>query len=186
MQRTNCFLLSLLILFSLPACRWDHGRAPEKTAKRKPAASLHLRDSLRAWAPRVRIPKDFYNNGGFGDFYRFPMVYPYSVGCIDVTDYGALYSDEGRTDFDEGGGMPPLTETFDSLMLDRHYLVATRCTGPFDTDTISLRGHYMVFSFRYGTYTSIRGRAALQKKLQAIGFKGKTGFMSIRTYAAQL
>jgi hypothetical protein len=48
-----------------------------------------------------KVSPEFYHYLGFRDYYRLPLIYPYSIHCIDIVDRGELYNEENVSRFDE-------------------------------------------------------------------------------------
>src|SRR5262245_52027323 len=44
------------------------------------------------------VDPEFYTYSGFRDWWRFPLVYPYSVKCIDTLDSGHLSQHDGKSE----------------------------------------------------------------------------------------
>ncbi len=181
-------LFILLVTVCLLSCHWrTKDKQAENTIAQKDTA--HLVNLLRSYEPATfkgKVVEQFYKNAGAFDWYRFPLVYPYSIGCIDVTGYGRIYSDLDRTDYDKGGGMQPLSDYFDQFIFDRNHLVGTRFKDPFSSDTIKYVEQYFIFSFHNGTSKEIIGKQNLVKKLKDIQFSGDTSFMTINDYGNRL
>ncbi|MDH6308310.1 hypothetical protein M2451_001066 [Dysgonomonas sp. PFB1-18] len=54
-------------------------------------------DSLKSVQPIDRqIPKEFFTKAGIYDYYRMPLVYPYSMNAINDLDYGYIDNEEGK------------------------------------------------------------------------------------------
>lgn len=47
----------------------------------------------------TNVPKEFYVYYGFGDYYRMPLTYPFSMHCNDVLETATLYNEENVTEF---------------------------------------------------------------------------------------
>jgi hypothetical protein len=48
-----------------------------------------------------KVPSAFYHYLGFRDYYRLPLVYPYSIHCIESSSKGDLYNERDVSRFDE-------------------------------------------------------------------------------------
>jgi hypothetical protein len=183
-KHTFILLASLCLLSA--NCRTKGKQANKNSTVRTDTTPLVK--FLKSYEPKSykgRIPQQFYTNRGSFDWWRFPLIYPYSIGCIDVTEYGAIYSDEGRTNY-EGGSRYPLTSCFDKLILDKNYLVGTRFKDPFSNDTTNYSEQYYIFSFHDGTTKNVIGKQNLEKELRDIKFSGDTTFMKIKEYGNRL
>jgi len=179
------FILSILILSS---CHWSTKNKQTETTLSSQQPLLQRLRSYEPTAYKGKVPDAFYTYEGQYDWWRFPLVYPYSIDCIDVTDYGAIANDSGKTkeSFEAGGGILYLTDYFDKFIFDKNMLVGNRIRTPFDKDTSKLVEQYFIFSFSTRTSENIEGRQNLTKKLQQLHFNGDTGFITIDEYANKL
>jgi hypothetical protein len=181
--------LIIFISFWFSSCNW---RTKEKNEKKNSIVqkdTSHLVNLLKSYEPKVyhgKVPKQFYTNRGAFDWWRFPLVYPYSIGCIDVTEYGSIYNDKDKTDFDAGGSIQPLTDYFDKFTFDSLYFVASKFKDPFNKDQTPILEQYFIFSFSNGTIEEISGKQSLYKKLREIKFVSDTSFMTIRGFGNKL
>jgi hypothetical protein len=48
-----------------------------------------------------KISSAFYHYLGFRDYYRLPLVYPYSIHCMETPSKGDLYNEKNVLKFDE-------------------------------------------------------------------------------------
>lgn len=170
--------------FLMLSCHWR-----EKTGSiEKSKDTTHLINLVKSYEPKIykgKVPQQFYDNRGSFDFWRYPLVYPYSIGCVDVRDYGSIYSDKEKTNYGEGGSIQPLTEYFDKFTFDKFYFVGSKCGGPFDGD-VKVVDQYFIFSFTNGTSKNIKGLDNLRKELKAIVFSGDSIFITIKEYGEKL
>ena len=178
-----------LISICLLSCNWHskNKQANENSIAQKD--TTHLVNLLKSYEPnsfKGNVVEEFYKNRGAYDWWRFPLVFPYSIGCIDVTEYGTIYSDRDRKNYDEGGSRQPLTNYFDKFIFDKNYFVGTKFRDPFSRDTLKYFEQYIIFSFANGTSKEISGKESLYKKLKEIKFSGDTTFMTIKDYGKRL
>ncbi|RZJ39223.1 MAG: hypothetical protein EOO18_01340 [Chryseobacterium sp.] len=177
------------ICFLTLACHWKEAEKFTDKNEKRTKDTISLLNLVKSYEPkkfRGKVPQQFYDNRGAFDFWRYPLVYPYSIGCIDVRDYGSIYSDKDKTNYDEGGSIQPLTDYFDKFTFDKVHFVATKCRSPFDRDTVEISDQYFVFSFANGTSKNIKGLGNLKKELKNMKFSGDTTFMTIREYGQKL
>jgi hypothetical protein len=183
------YLWYLVICLLALSCHWKEKSNSVNTSQGKTGDTTHLIYLVKSYEPKIyqgKVPQQYYDNRGAFDFWRYPLVYPYSIGCIDVRDYGNLYSDKDKTNYDEGGSIQPLTDYFDKFTFDKSYFVASKCKSPFDNDTVEVIDQYFLFSFVTGTSKNIKGWDNLIKELKNIKFRGDTTFMTIREFDEKL
>ncbi len=183
------YLILLSISFLIFSCNWKSSDNLSENKLSIQKDTTNFLEIIKSYEPqryRGYVPKEFYTNRGFFDWRRFPLVYPFSVGCIDVIDYGTIYSDEDKTDFEKGGSMTPLTDYFNKFIFDKSYFIAEKCKSPFDHDSVVVINQYFIFSFTNRTSKSINGLENLRKKLKEISFSGDTSFMTIKEYGDRL
>lgn len=178
----------LLLAILVPGCLGHHNRPGKKPSPAAPD-TVHLEKLVRSFEPRKfrgKVPEAYYTNRGFHDYWRFPIVYPYAISCVDVLDYGALISEEGLTDYKAGGGNILLTPYFDQFTFDRSYFVGKHTHNPFDASSEPTPKGYFIFSFSNGQITEVADSAELPRRLKAVGFSAKLSFSTIRAYARNL
>lgn len=136
--------------------------------------------TLKSYEPlkyKGKVPEGYYTYYGFRDWWRFPVVYPYSLTCIDVLDYGALVNEINTTDFEKGGIVSPVTPQFNKLIFDRNYFAGWIKSDHRDTIPAE---KYFIFNFQNGKMDTLQTHDALNKKLDEINFTGDRVFISIR------
>src|SRR5215831_12698124 len=142
------YILLAYLSFSIVSCNWrTKSKKADKSIATKKDTSNFLK-VLRSYEHKTFkgvVPEEFYTYYGAWDWWRFPLVYPYSIGCIDVTEYGKVYSDKGKTNLAAGGSVIPLTDYFDKFTFDKSYFVATKFKDPFDSDTVKIVDQYFIF-----------------------------------------
>ena len=170
-----------LLVCLITSCHWR---------TKHPQDRPRLIDLVRSYEPdsfKSKVPSQFYDYRGAFDFWRFPLVYPYAIGCIDVTEYGFLYSNKKTKDYEAGGGLDQVSDYhFDKFIFDKSHFVGSKCRTPFDKDTGKLVDRYFIFSFADSTTEDVDGAARLRKKLKDIHFSGDTTFMTIDQYGYRL
>jgi hypothetical protein len=184
-MRPIIILIPILFLLS---CNWrakyrQLTKEPATTSRKDTPNWISILKSYEPKAYKGKVPKDFYYYDGFRDWWRFPLVYPYSIGCIDTKDYGYITSDKDKTDFRAGGGVTPLTDIFDKFTLDRNVFIGNRCNDGFGQDTTHYSESYFIFSFADGKQSTVAGRKNLARKLKELHFSGDTAFMTITQYS---
>ena len=153
----------------------------EKISKEKTEQQLRL---LKAYEPEIykgQIPEDYYTYYGFYDWWRFPLVYPYSISCIDILDAGTLDNDLEKTDIKKGGLSPIFTPWFDTFIFDKNYFIGHIIEDRFNSNNKDTHTYFLL-SFS-DSQQSIISEEELKNKLSEIKFSGDTTFISIRDYS---
>lgn len=139
--------------------------------------------TLKRYEPKRfngKVPRSFYTEYGFYDWWRFPLVYPYSIYCIDVLEMGRVANDSGITDFEQGGPVNAISTYFDRFTFDENYFVGITAPTSGANDGAD---EYFILSFQNGKTDKFTGRENLMKKLENIGFNGNREFIPVRKYS---
>jgi hypothetical protein len=138
---------------------------------------------LKQYEPKKfkgKVPGGFYTEYGFYDWWRFPLVYPYSIYCIDVLDRGQVANDSGKTDFEQGGSVKTISNYFDRFTFDANYFIGMSASTPGSNESA---GDYFIINFQSGKTEKISDRETLIKKFDEIDFSGDREFISIRKFS---
>ena len=138
--------------------------------------------ALKLYEPekyKGKVPEQYYTYYGARDWWRFPLVYPYSILCIDVLDKGSIVSDSGKTDFEKGGGENIISPSFDKFTFDANYLAGNILPDHQNTGNDE---QFFLFNFADGKKLNFTNAAVLQKKLDEVRFTGSRKFITIREY----
>ncbi len=127
-----------------------------------------------------KVPEYFYTEYGYYDWWRFPLVYPYAIYCIDVLDRGQVANDSGKTDFSNGSSVNAVSQYFEKFMFDADYFVGE---GPGDPGSVEKAGGFFIINFQNGKTENIENRVALMKRLDELGFMGERDFITVRKYS---
>jgi uncharacterized membrane protein len=131
-----------------------------------------------------QIPDDYYTYYGFRDYWRFPTVFPYSIICIDVLDYGHLYNDTETKDFKQGGSFSVQSDYFDEFTFDKNVIICKKCKTRFDADSVNVTG-YFILEFSTGKTIQSTSLSETYKKAKQLNYSGDTSFTSIKNYASK-
>jgi len=139
---------------------------------------------LRMYEPakyKGKVPEQYYTNYGFRDWWRFPLVYPYSVYCKGIPDKGAIVNDSSKTNYEEGYSVSYITPLFDIFIFDENYLA-----GKIVQDNIKqeISEQYFIFDFRTGRQERVNGKDSFYKKLNEINFNGSRKFIRVSEYSS--
>ena len=115
------------------------------------------------------VPEDFYQYSGFRDWYRMPLVFPWQLQAIDVTDYFRLERHNGKGSVQEPNQSSeptsPLVElshlSFDGRML-LFKLLFKKQEGE----------EYGIFGFEDGDFAFFATKTELWDAARSRGFRG--------------
>lgn len=128
---------------------------------------------------RGKVIDDYYTFYGFRDWWRFPVVYPYSLTCIDILDRGAIVNDSATTDFQKGGTTQFVTPYFTGFVFNSRYMAAQMT----EDDKLNNHAEYFIFEFETGKTEFVVEKTTLIKKLAILGFGENPPFITIRSYS---
>lgn len=135
--------------------------------------------SFEADSVRGKVDTSFYTYLGFRDWWRLPLMYPYSIHCVDVPNYGELVSEKEVADVTTGN---------DSK---RRSLGVNRITHlSFDKKLLLLKVHdttapYVLFDLADQNQEIFRSEVELLKKADLKGFSGPKKLEGIQEYMAR-
>jgi hypothetical protein len=140
---------------------------------------------IRSYIPddvEAGIDPSFFTYFGNQSSFRFPLVYPYSIHCMDVKDFGTLVDESKVTDVKNGGGSEEnilfgVTHfNYDGKML---LLQTTNKLSDGDTkEKIS----YFIYDYATKKLTEFNSETELYKKAGKLGYEGNKELMSITDY----
>jgi hypothetical protein len=118
------------------------------------------------------VPPAFFTYGGFRDWWRIPLVYPYAIHCVDGLEQGSLRRHDGRTPIEDGSGekavldAPVTNFSFDGRFL----LIRSRRANATQ---------YILFEFATGTSRTFAGRDALIAEAARRGYAGDRDLLTV-------
>ena len=123
---------------------------------------------LKSYVPTAtlkKVPEDFFTYGGYRDWYRFPLVYPYSVHMCDVLTEGQLCKHDGHSSIPDGQeyGMQGAYAALTHLNFDGKLMVAR---------SNDAGGTWVLFDFKTGNATTYPSEPALLTAAKAAGYTG--------------
>jgi hypothetical protein len=156
---------------------------PETTESSNNNDTTDYLRTLKTYEPskyKGKVPDGYYTNYGFRDWWRFPLVYPYSITCIDVLDHGILTNDSGKTDFAEGNPVVQSSPEFNAFTFDANYFAAEiyQTPGQKASDTL-----FFIFEFGSGKITKHKDLENMNNELEKLKFKGGKEMISTRKYS---
>jgi hypothetical protein len=142
---------------------------------------------LKTYEPekyKWKVPKEYYYYYSFRDWWRYPLVYPYSIYSIDVLETGVLANDSSKMNSWERGSPDLITHPFYSFIFDKNYLIGSVLPDTNKIDVmIKALPEYFIFDFRNEKSETIMGETYMKKKLDEINFTGDRKFITIREYS---
>jgi hypothetical protein len=128
---------------------------------------------LQSYTPGKENP-EFYTDMGYRDWWRFPLVYPYSIHAIDTPETGYLVDERDITDYRSPNmdrdlrniGIDGIT----GLTFDKNYLLVKTQTG------------YQLFDFNSGKSDAYSSEAQIFASAKVVNFTGEYHFMTLEEY----
>lgn len=137
--------------------------------------------SLTPNSLRDEIPDSYYYHFGFRDWYRYPLVYPYSLSSTDGVNYASLSDERNVIDISEsndgeiGLGINGITAlSFDQRLL----LVKTE-----DFYSSNAIPSYSLFHFDSQEIEQFNDLKSLIKRANNLKFNGSDTLMSMEDYS---
>lgn len=126
-----------------------------------------------------KVPKAFYSSFGFRDWYRIPIVYPYSFVCIDVVDHGALYNDVNSEDFsvDNHNSISTSLKEIRKFSMNKTHLM-----GEFESRWDSAEKGFVIFQFSNGMSQEFDSYDEFLPEANKHGFDTLQPMMTLREY----
>ncbi|SHF92775.1 hypothetical protein [Dysgonomonas macrotermitis] len=123
-------------------------------------------DSIKSLQPTAgKIPPPFFYSCGFRDYYRMPLVYPYSMIVIDADDYASI-QDESlvKNAFASTNSAETVLNGVTEFTFDRKHLLAC-CESRWD----SAKVEYVVLDFGSKDISKFKSKAQMNDYLDSIG-----------------
>ncbi len=140
---------------------------------------------IKSWIPddvESGIKPNYFTYFGFRDGFRYPMVYPYSIHCVDTKDFGTLVDESNVTDVKNGGGDEINIQfgvthfNYDDKMI---LLQTTNKLSPGDDkEKIS----YFIYDYATKKLTEFNSEAEMLKKAVKLKYSGDKKLMTITEY----
>lgn len=132
------------------------------------SAQIELLKSYSPEAIRKTIPESFYTHFGFRDWYRYPLVYPYSLNCVDIREYGVIHNESNVKDIENNPNTARSTDVRGIIKFDfdDRYLVA-QCLDQFSD---SKDTSYVVFEFETENSSTYNSLDEFEQAVYQVGF----------------
>jgi hypothetical protein len=176
-----------LIVFVMVPLLLGCGQSPAAKARAAADAKRHADHiaKLRSYVPEnvlKTVGPEFYTYAGFRDWWRFPLVYPYSICCIDTLDAGHLAWYDGKSKISSGGaeGYVQCLNRLTEFSFDAHYLI-----GHMEEDESRsvVKNHdlnWVLFDFATGKFDLFRSKQELAAAAKARGYTGEMELASVK------
>lgn len=144
-------------------------------------------ERLKSYVPAETLPTvnpDYFTYFGFRDWWRWPLVYPYSLHAVDTLDSGALMDERAVTDYDDINNQDLGSLNLygiTHLIFDRRTLLLRR---EWEDTTDVIHVEYILFDFSTAEETVFDSEAALFEAAKAANFEGDLVWMTLREYDA--
>jgi hypothetical protein len=135
--------------------------------------------SFEADSLRGKVDTSFYTYLGFRDWWRLPLMYPYSIHCVDVVNHGQLVSEKEVAN---------VTTANDSKIRAMGVINITHLS--FDKKLLLVRvqdttAQYVLFDLADQNQEIFQSEAELLKKADLEGFSGPKKLESLQEYMAR-
>ncbi len=137
-----------------------------------PNAQVQL---LQKYAPEEAgpVPDDFYTYFGFRDWWRFPLVYPYSIIAVDTTEQGRLARGDGADFRDPNtGSRVSGLDGITRLAFDQNLLLVETGAG------------YRLFAFDTQEVRSYATEEDLWAAAKEQGYQGEPQLITLDAYGS--
>jgi len=166
-------ILQLFCLILLLSCN----RKNEPITAAKPHNAYV--DSLKKFESakyKGKVPEKYYAYPGIFDWWRYPLVYPYAIQCIESNDKGRLVNDL-NVNYNAGGGKIITENQFDKFIFDKNYFIGQNVKA--GNEKVE---EYFIFKFSDASINKVQGTKKLHKQLKKIKFEKEIKFISIKEY----
>jgi hypothetical protein len=168
-----CFVLSIfavgaLCVISIPAIWTDDRSCLSDNPQVQLLKSYVSEQTLESMNP------DFYTYFGFRDWWRAPLVYPYSIHVIDGLESGYLVDESAITDY-ETASLQNGVDLFSGIQrftFDKNYLLVDRGSD------------FILFKFQTGESQPFETEQDLITEAQNLQFEGNFEFITLKDYNA--
>jgi len=122
------------------------------------------------------VPPQFYNYLGFIDYYRMPLVYPFSLHCNETPELASLFNEKDVTKFDENdnGEEDCRIDNITEFVFDNNLLIAKQSYNSND--------RYIIYEFKTGKKQEFKNLNETEIRAKQAGFKRPLKFMDCKTY----
>jgi hypothetical protein len=162
------------------------GRSPELEEAATKRRAEHIA-KLKGYVPAnvlKTVDPEFYTYSGFRDWWRFPLVYPYSIQCIDSLSSGHLCQHDGKSKISDGHA-ESYVQGLGSLLafnIDAHFLVGHTDGEAEDPKTGAPVLRWILFDFTTGQIHSFKTKEELGAAAKVRGYSGDMEMPDIKSH----
>jgi len=126
------------------------------------------------------VPDQFYNYLGFKDYYRLPLIYPFSLHCTDVLDNGSLFDEADVLKFNENdnGERECNITNITTFTFDKNILLAKQSYN----DKLQESNTYLIYHFSTGKSENLKTFDELVSRAKTLGYSRPVKLYSCDRY----
>jgi len=178
MRNVSLAAVAVMVLAAcLPGCKEQRMRAQREEYARQ----AHIA-KLKSWVPAEyagKVDPDFFTYPGFRDWFRFPLVYPYSINMVDDLQDGALVKVGPNKRIASGGAWGAILGRLSHIAFNDRYMVGRVNSGekwgtPKPEDI-----HWVLFEFASGESKTFPTEEEALAAAREVGFDSDTVLLSV-------
>jgi hypothetical protein len=176
-------LLTVTALILISCAGLGRSREEQEAAAKRRAEHIA---KLKSYVPAdvlETVDPEFYTYSGFRDWWRIPLVYPYSIRCIDTFDTGRLCRHNGKTRISEARGEEPQgLESLVAFNFDGQFLVGHTDREAEDPRTGARVFRWVLFEFATGQIDSFPSKEDLEAAARERGYSGGVDMPNVEAH----
>ncbi|MDZ4663700.1 MAG: hypothetical protein SGJ15_02380 [Bacteroidota bacterium] len=143
------------------------------------SASINYLMSLEPDSVKGKVHAQFYGYLGFRDYYRLPIVWPYSLHCMDSLGDGTLYNEANVQQFDinDNGELSCDVNGIMTFAFTKEHLIGMRVKIENKPKKV-----YFAYDFKGKSENFFKNEQELLYYAQEIGFDKSTELKSCKDY----
>lgn len=137
-------------------------------------------NKLKKMQPKGKdIPNSFFTYPGVCDYFRMPLIYPYSLSAIDCLDNGYINNETGIKNIrlkNEPNNV--IIEDIEAFIFNQTILLAKIQLSPTEKENFN----YILLSFEKGTIEYFKEEETLLYKASLLGFDTTQPMTTVKEY----
>lgn len=127
-----------------------------------------------------KVPSQFYNYLGFRDYYRLPLVYPFSLHCTDVLDNAILFNEADVIKFDanDNGERELDIKNIIEFAFDKNLLLAKQSYN----SKLKEKDIYIIYRFSSGKTEEFKTFNEMSASAKTLGYSRPVNLHNCRAY----